>query len=330
MEINTEITQFVIANQQSLTTFAFSILIVFILALGYKAIAKKLSVQSQDGLEVSADGFNHHRLIIEAGRTEQQYWKDLWNYRGLFYFLAWRDILVRYKQTVIGVAWALIRPLLTMIIFSVIFGKLAKLPSNNVPYPIMVFSAMLPWQYFANALTECSNSLIGNANLVSKVYFPRLIVPTSAVVVSFIDFLISATILIALMFWYQFLPSWNLLILPLLIILVSAAALGSGLWFAALNIKYRDFRFIVPFVVQFGLYVSPVGFSSDIVPEKWRLLYSLNPMVGIIDGFRWSILGNTTPLNWESLSISLGMIIFLMSTGIWYFRKTERTFADII
>lgn len=330
MEINTEITQFISTNQQSLAILAFGILVLLIFALGYKAIAKKLSVQSADGLEVAADGFNHHRLVIEAGRIEQQYWKDLWNYRGLFYFLAWRDILVRYKQTVIGIAWALIRPLLTMIIFSVIFGKLAKLPSNNVPYPIMVFSAMLPWQYFANALTECSNSLIGNANLVSKVYFPRLIVPTSAVVVSFIDFLISSSILIVLMIWYQFLPSWNLLILPVLIIMVSAAALGCGLWFAALNIKYRDFRFIVPFVVQFGLYVSPVGFSSDIVPEEWRTLYALNPMVGIIDGFRWSILGNTTGLNWESLAISLGMIIFLLSTGIWYFRKTERTFADII
>ncbi len=270
------------------------------------------------------------KLIIEAGRTDRQYWKDLWRYRELFYFLAWRDILVRYKQTVIGVAWALIRPLLTMIVFTIIFGKLAKLPSNDVPYPILVFAAMLPWQFFANALSECSNSLISNSNLVSKVYFPRLIVPASAVVVSFIDFLISASILVALMIWYKFAPTWGLLMLPFLIMLAFAAALGGGLWFAALNIKYRDFRFIVPFVVQFGLYVSPIGFSSAIVPEQWRLLYSLNPMVGVIDGFRWAILGQNTLLYWPGFMLSIGIVLFLLTSGIWYFRKTERSFADII
>lgn len=270
------------------------------------------------------------RLIIEAGRSDLQYWKDLWRYRELFYFLAWRDILVRYKQTAIGVLWALIRPLLTMIVFTVIFGKLAKLPSNDVPYPILVFAAMLPWQFFSNALSECSNSLISNSNLVSKVYFPRLIVPTSAVVVSFIDFLISASILVALMIWYKFAPTWGMLMLPLLIILAFAAALGGGLWFAALNIKYRDFRFIVPFVVQFGLYVSPIGFSSAIVPEQWRLLYSLNPMVGVIDGFRWAILGQNNPMYWPGFMLSIGIVFGLLISGVWYFRKTERTFADII
>ncbi|NOU21648.1 MAG: ABC transporter permease, partial [Methyloglobulus sp.] len=244
--------------------------------------------------------------------------------------LAWRDILVRYKQTVIGVLWALIRPLLTMVVFTVIFGKLAKLPSNDVPYPILVFSAMLPWQFFANALSECSNSLISNSNLVSKVYFPRLIVPASAVVVSFIDFLISSSILVALMIWYKFVPSWDMLMLPFLILLAFAAALGGGLWFSALNIKYRDFRFIVPFVVQFGLYVSPVGFSSTIVPEQWRLLYSLNPMVGVIDGFRWAILGQNTSMYWPGFLLSIGIVLCLLMSGIWYFRKTERTFADII
>jgi lipopolysaccharide transport system permease protein len=270
------------------------------------------------------------KLIIEAGRSDLQYWKDLWRYRELFYFLAWRDILVRYKQTAIGVLWALIRPLLTMVVFTVIFGKLAKLPSNDVPYPILVFAAMLPWQFFSNALSECSNSLISNSNLVSKVYFPRLIVPTSAVVVSFIDFLISASILVALMIWYKFTPTWGILMLPLLTILAFAAALGGGLWFAALNIKYRDFRFIVPFVVQFGLYVSPIGFSSSIVPEKWRLLYSLNPMVGVIDGFRWAILGQNTLMYWPGFMLSIGIVFGLLISGIWYFRKTERTFADII
>jgi lipopolysaccharide transport system permease protein len=269
-------------------------------------------------------------LIIEAGRTESQYWKDLWRYRELFYFLAWRDILVRYKQTAIGMAWALIRPFLTMIVFSVVFGQLAKLPSEGVPYPILVFAALLPWQFFSNALSECSNSLISNANLVSKVYFPRLIVPASAVIVSFVDFMVSGMILLALMAWYNFVPSWRILTLPLFIAIAFAASMGAGLWFAALNVKYRDFRYIVPFIVQFGLYISPVGFSSSIVPEKWRWLYSLNPMVGVIDGFRWAILGGESRLDLLGFMLSMGLVGLLLVSGIWYFRKTERTFADVI
>lgn len=269
-------------------------------------------------------------LVIEAGRTERQYWQDLWRYRELFYFLAWRDILVRYKQTIIGMAWALIRPFLTMVVFTIVFGKLAKLPSEGAPYPILVFAAMLPWQFFANALSECSNSLITNANLISKVYFPRLIVPASAVVVSFVDFMISGIILLGLMAWYDFLPSWRVLTLPLFIIIAAAAAMGAGLWLAALNVKYRDFRYIVPFIVQFGLYISPVGFSSTVVPERWRLLYSLNPMVGVIDGFRWAILGGETKLSWPEFSFSVGLVTLLFVSGIWYFRKMERTFADVI
>jgi len=269
-------------------------------------------------------------LVLEAGRTESQYWKDLWRYRELFYFLAWRDILVRYKQTAIGFAWALIRPFLTMIVFTVVFGSLAKLPSEGVPYPILVFAAMLPWQFFANALSECSNSLISNANLISKVYFPRLIVPASAVIVSFVDFMISGWILLGLMVWYNFVPSWRILTLPLFILIAFAAAIGGGLWLAALNVKYRDFRYIVPFIVQFGLYISPVGFSSSIVPEKWRLLYSLNPMVGVIDGFRWVILGGHAKLYWPGFTLSTGLVAFLVVSGAWYFRKTERTFADVI
>lgn len=269
-------------------------------------------------------------LIIEAGRTESQYWKDLWRYRELFYFLAWRDILVRYKQTTIGIAWALIRPFLTMLVFTVVFGNLAKLPSLGAPYPILVFAAMLPWQFFANALAECSNSLISNANLISKVYFPRLIVPASAVIVSFVDFLISGMILLALMAWYNFVPSWRILTLPVFIAIAFTAAMGAGLWLSALNVKYRDFRYIVPFIVQFGLYISPVGFPSSIVPEQWRLIYSLNPMVGVIDGFRWAIIGGEASIYLPGFLLSLGLVVLLFFSGVWYFRKVERTFADVI
>ncbi|MEL6492899.1 MAG: ABC transporter permease [Cyanobacteria bacterium J06621_3] len=273
---------------------------------------------------------NPPELIIEAGRTEKQYWKDLWRYRELFYFLAWRDILVRYKQTVIGIAWALIRPFLTMIVFTIVFGNLANLPSEGVPYPILVFAAMLPWQFFANSLSECSNSLISNSNLISKVYFPRLVVPTSAVVVSFVDFMISGIILIGLMAWFNFVPSWRILTLPLFIAIAFAASMGAGLWLCSLNVKYRDFRYIVPFIVQFGLYISPVGFSSSIVPQKWRLLYSVNPIVGVIDGFRWAILGGESQIYLPGFLLSLGLVAFILVTGVQYFRKTERTFADVI
>src|SRR5437660_8156792 len=237
-----------------------------------------------------------HELVIEAGRTESQYWRDLIRYRELFYFLAWRDVLVRYKQTVIGVLWAVIRPFLTMVVFVFVFGRIAKLPSDGVPYPVMVFAAMLPWQLFATSLSEASNSLITNANLISKVYFPRMIVPASAVIVSFVDFVISLGLLALLMIWYRVWPGLTLVALPLFTILALLASAGAGLWLAALNVEYRDFRYVVPFIVQFGLYVSPVGFSSSVVPEKWRLLYSFNPMVGVIDGFRWAISGGNAPL----------------------------------
>lgn len=270
-------------------------------------------------------------LVIEAGRTEAQYWRDLWRYRELFYFLAWRDILVRYKQTFIGVAWALIRPFLTMVVFTIVFGRLASLPSEgDAPYPVMVFAAMLPWQFFASALMECSNSLITNANLISKVYFPRLVVPTSAVIVSFVDFLISGIILLGLMTWYNSIPSWRIVTLPLFITIAFMAAMGGGLWLAALNVQYRDFRYIVPFIVQFGLYISPVGFSSAIVPEQWRLVYSLNPMVGVIDGFRWAIIGGDVQLYWPGFLLALLLVGVLLVTGVLYFRRMERTFADVI
>jgi lipopolysaccharide transport system permease protein len=248
----------------------------------------------------------------------------------LFYFLAWRDILVRYKQTAIGVAWSVLRPLLTMVVFTLVFSKLAKLPSDDVPYPILVFAALLPWQFFANAFTEAGNSLISNASMISKVYFPRLVIPASAVIVSFVDFLISGVILIALMVWYGYLPDWRIVTLPFFILIAFAAAMGAGLWIAALNVKYRDFRYVIPFVVQLGLYISPVGFSSAVVPDQWRLLYSLNPMVGVIDGFRWSILGGSYPFYWPGLLLSLSLVIAVFVTGIIYFRRTEKSFADVI
>ena len=271
-----------------------------------------------------------HTLIIEAGRTERHYWRDLWRYRELFYFLAWRDILVRYKQTVIGVAWALIRPLLTMTVFVIVFGKLAKLPSAGVPYPILVFAALLPWQFFSNAFADAGNSLISNASMISKVYFPRLVIPISAVIVSFVDFLISFVILLGLMVWYQYSPDWHIFVLPLFVLMAFVMAMGAGLWMAALNVKYRDFRYVIPFVVQIGLYISPVGFSSAIVPEEWRLLYSLNPMVGVIDGFRWAIMRGDTPLYWPGFILSLVLVAIIFLSGIYYFRKTEKTFADVI
>lgn len=273
---------------------------------------------------------NQATLVIEAGRTERHYWRDLWRYRELFFFLAWRDILVRYKQTAIGIVWALGRPLMTMLVFTLVFSKLAKLPSEGVPYPILVFAALLPWQFFSSAFSGAGDSLISNAGMISKVYFPRLVIPTSAVIVSFVDFLISGIILVGLMIWYGFAPSLRILTLPVFIFVAFAAAMGAGLWIAALNVKYRDFRIIVPFVVQFGLYISPVGFSSSIVPEQWRLLYSLNPMVGVIDGFRWAILGGDTRLYWPGFLLSLSLVLVILVTGIVYFRKTEKTFADVI
>jgi len=269
-------------------------------------------------------------LEIEAGRGFGRHWVDLWRYRELFYFLAWRDILVRYKQTAIGVAWALLRPFLTMVVFTLVFGRLAKFPSEGAPYPILVFAAMLPWQLFSNALQESSNSLIGNSALISKIYFPRLIVPASSVIVSLVDFLISFGILVGLMVWYGFVPGWRVLFLPFFTLLVILLSLGAGFWFSAINVKYRDFRYVVPFVVQFGLYVSPVGFSSSVVPDSWRLLYSLNPMVGVIDGFRWALIGESPRLYMPGFLASIGLTAALCLYGLVYFRRTERYFADII
>lgn len=269
-------------------------------------------------------------LVIRAGQSNKQYWQDLWRYRELLYFLAWRDVLVRYKQTTVGIAWALLRPFISMVVFTAIFSGIAQLPSEGAPYPILVFSAMLPWQFFSSALTDCSNSLINDSNLISKVYFPRLLVPIASVVVNFVDLLISGIILLGLMAWYSFVPSWHILLLPCFTLLAFMVSIGGGLWFAALNVEYRDFRYVVPFIVQLGFFVSPVGFSSNVVPDQWRLLYSLNPLVGIIDGFRWAILGGTTQLYWPGFLLSVGLVLAILWSGITYFRMTERKFADVI
>lgn len=269
-------------------------------------------------------------LIIEAGRSERHYWQDLWRYRELFRVLAWRDISVRYKQTVIGAAWALIRPFLTMVVFTVVFGRIAGLPSQGVPYALLVFTGMLPWTLFSTALSDASNSLISNANLISKVYFPRLIVPSAAVMVSLVDFLIGFGILILLMLWYQYLPSPQVLLLPIFLAIAFLASLGPSLWMTALNVKYRDFRYVIPFVVQFGLYVSPVGFSSSVIPPQWRLLYSINPMVGVIDGFRWCILGGENHIYLPGFGMSVGVTSIFLWFGIRQFRKMEKGFADLI
>jgi len=270
-------------------------------------------------------------LTIEPGKGFGGYWKELWQYRELFYFMAWRDILVRYKQTVIGIIWSVLRPLLTMVVFTLVFGKLAKMPSEGeAPYPVMVFAALLPWQLFSTVLTESTNSMVANANMISKIYFPRLIIPSSSAIVSLTDFLISFGMLLLIMFWYQFLPGWQILFLPIFLFIALIAALGAGLWLGALNVKYRDFRYIVPFMVQLGLYISPVGFSSSVIPDKYRLLYSLNPMVGVIDGFRWAILGESSALYWPGLLLSIVVTLCMITCGVTYFRSMERTFADII
>jgi len=270
-------------------------------------------------------------LVIEAGRSERHYWLDLWRYRELFRVLAWRDLSVRYKQTVIGVLWAVIRPLLAMVVLTIIFGHIAKLPTEgDAPYALMVFAGMLPWTFFSTGLSEASSSLINNEKLITKVYFPRLIVPIATIAVAFVDFLVSFCMLLALMAWYRYLPDWRILILPVFTALTLLACLGPALWLTALNVKYRDFRYIIPFIVQFGLYLSPVGFNSSVVPEQWRLLYSLNPMVGIIDGFRWCILRGQSALDIRSLLVGIAVIAFFLWFGVHQFRKTEKSFADLI
>jgi lipopolysaccharide transport system permease protein len=268
-------------------------------------------------------------LVLEAGRASRHYWADLWRYRELLGFLAWRDIKVRYKQTVLGVLWALIQPAVTLAVFTFIFGRLAGMPAGNVPYPLLVLAGLLPWQLFSAAFSNASGSLVANTHLISKVYFPRLIVPLSSVAVALIDFAIVLVLLAILCAWWQFVPDWRLLLLPAFIVLTLVAAIGTGLWLTALTVKYRDFRFVVPFLLQVGLFLSPVGFSSTNLPN-WRFLYSLNPMVGAIDGFRWCLLRGEPALVPLNLGVSVAMAVLLLGSGLWYFRRMERSFADII
>jgi lipopolysaccharide transport system permease protein len=269
-------------------------------------------------------------LVLEAGRTDSHYWRDVWEYRELLLFLAWRDVLVRYKQTVIGAAWAVLRPLLTMVVFTAVFGRLAGLSSGGAPYPLFVLAAVLPWQLFASAVSESSVALVTNTSFLSKVYFPRLIVPASAVVVSAVDFAVSFAILVGMMAWYGVVPDWRIVTLPFFVLLALACSIGIGVWLAALTVKYRDFRYVVPFLVQLGLYVSPVGFSSDIVPARWRLVYALNPMVSVIDGVRWGVLGGSVQLYAPGLLVSAAVTLLVCVVGVRYFRRTERQFADVV
>jgi len=275
------------------------------------------------------------QTILEAGRAEKNYWRDLWRYRELFQVLAWRDLSVRYKQTVIGVAWAVVRPVLTMLVFTFVFGTVANLDSHgSAPYALMVFAGLLPWQFFSTALTDSSNSLTTNANLISKVYFPRLIVPTATIVVAFVDFAISFVLLLGMMVIYQFVPPWQIVFVPVFVALCFLTSLGPGLWITSLNVKYRDFRYVIPFIIQFGLYLTPVGFTKDVIlakiPENLHFVYNMNPMVGVIDGFRWCILGGDPPFLESSFLIGIGVTIFMLWLGIRQFRKMEKTFADLI
>lgn len=270
-------------------------------------------------------------IVIEATSKNKRYLKDLWEYRDLIYFLAWKDLVVRYKQTAIGLVWTVIRPLLVMVALSLVFGRLANMAAGQtVPYPLIVLSGLLPWLLFANTLAECSESIVANSNLITKIFFPRMIIPISASIVALVDMLITLGLLGGVLAWYQFPVSVNILALPLFILLCSMLSFGIGLWVAAFNVRYRDFRYVIPFALQFGLYVTPVGFSSSVISEQWRIWYGLNPLVGIIDGFRWSILGSSQAIFWPTIALSVFISIFILATGLLYFRKVEKIFADII
>jgi lipopolysaccharide transport system permease protein len=269
-------------------------------------------------------------IVIEAGGANRQYFRDLWRYRELLLVLAWRDLAARYKQTAVGVAWALLRPLLTAAIFTFLFHNLAKLGSGDVPYPLFVFAGTLAWQFFSSALGEAGTSMVGNAALISKVYFPRMLIPIGAIAVAVVDTLISLAFMIALAAWYRFWPDWHIVTLPLFFALAIAFAIGAALWLSALTVRFRDFRLLLPLLLQCSLLVSPVGYASDKVPERWRLLYACNPLVGIIDGFRWALLRGEVAIDWPTLGMSVGVTALIVVSGVWYFRGTERTFADVL
>ena len=268
-------------------------------------------------------------LVIQAGQADQHYWRDLWRYRELLGFLAWRDIKVRYKQAVLGITWSVIQPAVQTVLLTFVFSKLAKMPDGGVPYPMLVLAGLLPWQLFSSAFGGASNSLVGNAHLISKIYFPRLIVPLSALAVALVDLLILLVIALPVTLLYGVMPTWRLLLLPVFIFLGLFTALGAGLWITALTVKYRDFRFITPFLLQIGLFVTPIGYRTDFLPN-WRDLLALNPLTGVVNGFRWCLLGGGMDFYASGLVMSLLISAVLLGTGLWYFRSTERQFADVI
>ena len=268
-------------------------------------------------------------LVIEANRTGMLYLRDFWNYRELFFTLAWRDIIVRYKQTIVGILWTILRPVATMAIFTIVFGKIAKLPSDaGVPYVLMVFGGMLPWQFISGTITTGSDALVGNQALISKVYFPRIIIPTARIIMALVELLINSVIFAVLFIWFGYLPHWQIVFLPLFLLLAVLLALGATYFISSLNVKYRDFQYVVPFIVQLGLYISPIGFSSSVVPEQWRLLYACNPVVGIVDGVRWCLFNS--PLMPEAVIGAAVISVLFFLFGIWFFRKMEYEFADFI
>ena len=273
---------------------------------------------------------NKKKIVIESGKETSAYWRDLWSYKELLYYLTLRDILIRYKQTFLGIAWSAFRPLLTIMVFTVVFGRIAHLPDNGVPYAIMVCCAILPWQFFSNSLTDASNSLVNNSEILTKVYFPRMIFPISAISISLVDFAISFGILCLLMLFYGFVPSYTIIILPFFLIIAFITSLGAGFFISSLNVRFRDFKFIIPFLLQLGLFISPVGFSSSVVPERWKLIYYLNPMAGVIDGFRWAVIGGGAKLYLPGIGMSLAISILILCFGIIFFRKVEKDFVDII
>jgi|AraplaMF_Col_mMF_1032025.scaffolds.fasta_scaffold05051_6 lipopolysaccharide transport system permease protein len=276
------------------------------------------------------DGHSTQVTIITSTPDGQRYWKELWESRELLGMMIWRDMVVRYKQTAMGISWALVRPLATMLVFSLVFGKLANLPSNGAPYALMVFAGLLPWLFFSAALSDGSNSVVGNANLVSKVYFPRLIIPLASVLVGLVDFTLALLVYLVMSVFYGMPPSLPILALPFFLIQLCALILGASLWVAALSVWYRDFRHLLPVVLQLGVYLSPVGFASSLVPEKWRTLYALNPMVGIIDGFRWCLLGESQTLRPTEIALSLFVTSTILWAGLRFFRRSEHHFSDAI
>lgn len=269
-------------------------------------------------------------IVIEAGKSERHYWRDLWRYRELFYFLAWRDVLVRYKQTAIGLAWALARPLFTIIVFTLIFGRLARLPSEGAPYAALVLVGMIPWQFFASAVNEASLGLANKENIITKVYFPRIIIPISGVIVNLVELAVGLAMLAVLLAWQQVAVTLNMLFLPLILLLALLLTFGCAVWVSALSVRFRDFRQVVPFALQMGLYISPIAYSAAIVPERWRVWYALNPFTGIIEGLRWSVFANSPTPPVQELAISLGLATLATASGIAYFRSIEKRFAELL